>query len=77
MLIVTAITLLDLVLRIGRFDEAQTQLPWLMLSAVAAVLVLFGAAYGGTLVFEYGFNVENVEEAWHESEEDHVRPERR
>ncbi len=77
MLIVTAITLLDLVLRIGSFDEAQTQLPWLMLSAVAAVLVLFGAAYGGTLVFEYGFNVENVEEAWHESEEDHVRPERR
>ncbi len=77
MLIVTAITLLDLVLRIGSFDEAQTQLPWLILSALAAVLVLFGAAYGGTLVFEYGFNVENVEEAWHESEEDHVRPERR
>ena len=35
--------------------------------------VLFGAAYGGTLVFEYGFNVENVEEVWKESEEDHVR----
>ncbi len=34
---------------------------------------LFGAAYGGTLVFEYGFNVENVEEVWKESEEDHVR----
>ena len=33
----------------------------------------FGAAYGGTLVFEYGFNVENVEEVWKESEEDHVR----
>ena len=77
MLIVTAITLLDLVLRIGSVDEAQTQLPWLILSALAAALVLFGAAYGGALVFEYGFNVENVEEAWNESEEDHVRPERR
>ena len=77
MLTVTALTLLDLLLRIPSFDEAQTQLAWLVLSAMSAVLVLFGAAYGGTLVFEYGFNVENVDEAWNESEEDHIRPERR
>jgi hypothetical protein len=38
---------------------------------LAAALVLFGAAFGGTLVFEYGFNVENVEEVWKESEVDH------
>ena len=44
-----------------------------MLSLLAAALVAFGAAYGGTLVFEYGFNVENVEEMWKESEDDHVR----
>jgi uncharacterized membrane protein len=44
-----------------------------VLSVIAAALVIFGAAYGGTLVFEYGFNVENVEEVWKESEEDHVR----
>ena len=48
-----------------------------MLSCVAAVLVTFGAAYGGTLVFEYGFNVENIDEVWNVSEEDHVRPERK
>jgi uncharacterized membrane protein len=77
MLTVTAITLIGLVLRIGAFDEGQTQVAWLVLSCLGAVLVLFGAAYGGTLVFEYGFNVENLDEVWNETEEDHVRPDRR
>ncbi len=76
MLTVTALTLVDLLLRIPNFEEAQTQLSWLVVSVVSAGLVLFGAAYGGTLVFEYGFNVENVEEVWKESEEDYVRPDR-
>ncbi|HUF58372.1 MAG TPA: DUF2231 domain-containing protein [Actinomycetota bacterium] len=69
--IVTAIGLL--LLRIPNFELGQTQLSWLVLSLISAGLVLLGAAYGGTLVFEYGFNVENVEEVWEESEEDHVR----
>jgi uncharacterized membrane protein len=77
MLTVTAITLIGLVLRIGAFDEGQTQIAWLVLSCLGALLVLFGAAYGGTLVFEYGFNVENLDEVWNETEEDHVRPDRR
>ncbi len=77
MLTVTAITIIDLLIRIPAFDESQTQLGWLVLSGLSAVLVSFGAAYGGTLVFEYGFNVENVDEVWNESEEDHVRPDRR
>jgi uncharacterized membrane protein len=73
MLSVTAITLIDLLLRIPNFNRGQTELFWLVLSVLAAVLVLFGAAYGGTLVFEYGFNVENVSEVWEESEQDRVR----
>lgn len=77
MIVVTVLTVLGLVMRIGGFDEGQTQLLWLVLSCLAAALVLFGAAYGGTLVFEYGFNVENIDEVWNESEQDHVRPERR
>ena len=77
MLTVTAITIVDLLLRIPNFEEAQTQPSWLVLSILAAVLVLFGAAYGGTLAFEYGFNVENVDEVWSESEQDHVRTDRR
>ncbi len=71
MITVTLLTIADLLLRIPNFDEGQTQVSWLILSVLAAVLVLFGAAYGGTLVFEYGFNVENVEEVWKESEVDH------
>src|SRR5687767_5019529 len=73
MLTVTAITLIDIILRVSDFQRGQTSGAWLVLSLLAAALVLFGAAYGGTLVFEYGFNVENVEEVWKESEEDHVR----
>jgi uncharacterized membrane protein len=72
MLTVTAITLIDLLFRIPSFEEGQTQLSWLVLSALAGLLVLFGAGYGGTLVFEYGFNVENVEEAWEETETDRL-----
>lgn len=77
MVTVTVITLADLLLRIPSFEEGQTQLAWLVLSVLAAALVLFGAAYGGTLVFEYGFNVENVDEVWTETDEDHVRGGRR
>ena len=73
MLTVTVITLIDVILRVGGFDEGQTQGSWLVLSLIGAGLVLFGAAYGGTLVFEYGFNVENVSQVWEESEEDYVR----
>jgi uncharacterized membrane protein len=73
MVTVTVLALVDLLLRIPSFEQGQTQLSWLVLSVLAAVLVLFGAAYGGTLVFEYGFNVENVSEVWEESEQDHVR----
>jgi uncharacterized membrane protein len=70
MLTATVVTLLDLVLRISDFGSGQTQLSWFVLSVIAAGLVLFGAAYGGSLVFEYGFNVENIEEVWQESEVD-------
>jgi uncharacterized membrane protein len=76
MLVVMACTLVDLLLRVPNFDEGQTQPVWLVLSLLAGALVTFGAAYGGTLVFDYGFNVENVKQAWDESEEDYVRPER-
>ena len=73
MLTVTAITLIDIILRVSDFERGQTSGLWLALSVIAAGGVLFGSAYGGTLVFEYGFNVENVAEVWEESEEDHVR----
>ena len=77
MIAVTVITLIDLLSRVPNFStHGQTQASWLVLSLLSAGGVLFGAAYGGTLVFEYGFNVENVAEVWNESEEDRVRPPR-
>jgi uncharacterized membrane protein len=44
----------------------------MILSLVIGGLVSFGAAYGGTLVYEYGFNVETAGDhpVWHESEQD-------
>lgn len=76
MIAVTVLTVVDLLLRVPNFDKGQTQLSWLVLSLLAGALVTFGAAYGGTLVFDYGFNVENMKQVWEESEEDYVRPER-
>ena len=70
MITAQVVTFLNLIQRIPNFEEGQTQTLWLVLSLVAAGLVLFGAGYGGALVFEYGFNVENVEEVWKESEVD-------
>jgi len=70
MITAQVVTFLNLIQRIPNFEESQTQALWLVLSLIAAALVLFGAGYGGALVFEYGFNVENVEEVWKESEVD-------
>ncbi len=43
-----------------------------MLSVAAGALVAVGATYGGSLVFDYGFNVETSGDhpVWHESEDD-------
>jgi hypothetical protein len=39
---------------------------------VIALLVSVGATFGGTLVFDYGFNVETAGDSpvWHKSERD-------
>ncbi|MEO8475563.1 MAG: DUF2231 domain-containing protein [Actinomycetota bacterium] len=73
MVLATVCTVADLLMRVPNFDKGQTQPVWLALSVASGALVTFGAAYGGTLVFEYGFNVENVKQVWEESEEDYVR----
>jgi uncharacterized membrane protein len=43
-----------------------------VLSVVVAVLVSVGATFGGSLVYEYGFNVETAGDSpvWHKSEAD-------
>ena len=73
MLTVTAIVLVDVLVRLGDFDTAdQTGGLPLVLSLLAGGLVSLGAAYGGSLVYDYGFNVETAGDhpVWHESETD-------
>src|SRR5918996_1136364 len=52
---------------IGRAKHTQV---WRTINWHATVMVTVTVL---TLVFEYGFNVENIEEVWKESEEDHAR----
>jgi uncharacterized membrane protein len=72
MLTVTAIVVVDIIVRLAQYDEAYAELPATILSVLAAVLVAFGAVYGGTLVFDYQFNVEAPKGStvWDETEED-------
>ncbi len=72
MLTVTALVLVDIALRLAAFDRGYTTLPVLVLSVIVGGLVTYGAAYGGALVYEYGFNVETAGDSpvWHESEVD-------
>jgi uncharacterized membrane protein len=72
MLTVTAIVIVDLLLRWAQFDEQQAGVAVVILSVLAGLLVAFGATYGGSLVFDYGFNVQDVPAAWEESEVDHL-----
>jgi uncharacterized membrane protein len=69
----TVLVLVDLIWRIAIYDsEAATPVGIAVLSVVIALLVSVGATFGGTLVFDYGFNVETAGDApvWHRSESD-------
>lgn len=72
MLTVTALVVGNLVLRLDDYDNTIAAGPGLLLyTALVGLLVSFGAAYGGTLVYDYAFNVEqDMGYAWEESESD-------
>ena len=74
MLTVTALVVIDLIVRLAQLQHGKASLPVTILSILAAGLVLFGAGYGGTMVFEYQFNVESLKgsTAWDETEEDQL-----
>jgi uncharacterized membrane protein len=69
MLTVTALVVVNLLMRSGD-DWASVALT--IESLVVAGLVSVGATYGGTMVYDYGFNVETSKDhpVYHESEED-------
>jgi uncharacterized membrane protein len=73
MITVTVLVLIDLVIRLTAYhDRAYAPVLIVILSVIAAGLVMLGASYGGTLVFDYGFNVETAGDhpVWHNSEVD-------
>jgi uncharacterized membrane protein len=72
MLTVTAIVIVNIVVRLGQSTDDASSAAVTILSVIVAAGVTFGAAYGGALVYEYGFNVESVEgtAVWDETEED-------
>ena len=74
MLTVTAIVIVDIAIRWTQIHDGRASLVVAVLSVVAAGLVSFGAAYGGSLVYEYQFNVESMKgsTAWDETEMDQL-----
>jgi len=72
MLTVTLLAAIDLLMRQGVDSGDPATAGAMIMSVVVAALVAFGATYGGSLVYDYGFNVETSGDhpVWHESEED-------
>jgi uncharacterized membrane protein len=73
MLTVTVLALADIAWRLNDYHiRPVTPTGITVLSVVIAVLVSLGATFGGTLVYDYGFNVETAGDSpvWHKSERD-------
>lgn len=72
MVVVTVIVVTNIVVRLAQWDNGGASGIVFALSAAAALLVSVGAMYGGSLVYDYGFNVETAGDSpvWHESEID-------
>jgi uncharacterized membrane protein len=73
MVTVTVLAVIDTVWRLNDYNaSATTPGGIVVLSVVVALLVSFGATFGGALVYEYGFNVETAGDhpAYHKSAHD-------
>jgi uncharacterized membrane protein len=73
MVTLTVIVLVAIALRLFAYeDDAHTGAVALVLSLVAAALTTIGGTIGGSLVYDYGFNVETSGDhpVWHESDRD-------
>jgi uncharacterized membrane protein len=73
MVAATVIVLVDIGLRWLRWHDVGHSPPAIVaLSVAAALLTALGATYGGSMVFDYGFNVETAGDhpVWHRSETD-------
>jgi uncharacterized membrane protein len=74
MVTVTVIVVLTVIVRLAQYGKGYTTLPVMILSIIAGLLVSVGATYGGSLVYDYQFNVESLEGStvWDETERDQL-----
>ena len=73
MVSVTVLAIVDTIWRLNSYHtEVVSPVGLVVLSVVIALLVSLGATFGGTLVYDYGFNVETAGDSpvWHKSETD-------
>jgi uncharacterized membrane protein len=73
MLSVTALVLVDLAVRLTAQKDDLSSSPLVtVLSVAAALLVSLGSTYGGSMVYDYGFNVRTAGDhpVYHPSEQD-------
>jgi uncharacterized membrane protein len=73
MVTVTVLALVDTIWRLNSYNtEVVSPAGIMVLSVLIALLVSVGATFGGTLVYDYGFNVETAGDSpvWHKSETD-------
>lgn len=73
MVTATVMALVNVLIRIGGWDDGATSLALAIFSAATLGVVTFGATYGGSLVYDYEFNVEQDNaHVWEESEVDRM-----
>jgi uncharacterized membrane protein len=74
MLTVTGIVIADIIVRLLQYNDGYANFSTMILSILAGVLVSYGATYGGSLVYDYQFNVEGLDgsTAWDETETDQM-----
>lgn len=72
MIIAQVLVLADIIWRVWYYDYYHSTGKLAALTTLAAIVVAVGSTYGGSLVFDYGFNVETSGDhpVWHESEVD-------
>ena len=72
MLTVTGVVIADIIVRLLQYNDGYANFSTMILSILAGALVSYGATYGGSLVYDYQFNVESLDgsTAWDETEAD-------
>jgi uncharacterized membrane protein len=73
MITVTVLVIVGIIVRVAAYwDEPATPLLALVLTLAAAALTFLGGTIGGSLAYDYGFNVETAGDhpVWHRSEVD-------